>query len=99
MAIASHVTIAAKRRQDVLMTKILRPSLVFLRGSTKFSPEQRQGFSKTVRIEDGSLDSAKASLNIFRIGPAVLQCFRSSPLLRTADRRRPRSSSPGRAHR
>ena len=48
---APYVTIAAKRRQYMLMAEILRPSFVLFRRSTSLSPKKRQRLPEAVRVE------------------------------------------------
>src|SRR5262245_36501313 len=50
---AAHVSVAAKRRQHVLMAEILRPGLVLLRRLALLSTEQRQRLPEAMRVEVG----------------------------------------------
>jgi hypothetical protein len=71
--VAAHVTIAAKRRQHVLMAEILRPGLILLWRLAFLSAEQRQRLPEAVGLEIRQAAPANACLKMVLIGLAVLQ--------------------------
>jgi hypothetical protein len=74
-----NVTVARKCREDILVAEVLGPSLVLLGRLADLAAEKRQGFPKAMRVEVGQASSCGAFLKIARMGPALLQCLRSSP--------------------
>jgi hypothetical protein len=55
------------------VAQVLGPSLVLLRRLADLAAEKGQGLAKAVWVEVGQ------TKKIVRIGPALLQCLRSSP--------------------
>ena len=51
LAMAANIAVAGESRHDMIVPKVLRPSLVFLRCSANSAPEKRQGLPETVRVE------------------------------------------------